>query len=141
MKFDKIEASQMNLKRFISDDGIEITYYKPSQVREIPVKQGSVRGYIPSLKPNMKGNVLNYESQLERDFLYLLDHDPNCIDIQTQPCHVHYKSKNNRKVKATPDVWAIFQDGRQFLFEVKPKKKLMELEKDENWRLKTKAII
>ncbi len=132
MKFDKIEASQMNLKRFISDDGVEITYYKPSQVREISVKQGSVRGYIPSLKPNMNGNVLNYESQLERDFLYLLDHDPNCIDIQTQPCHVHYKSKNNLKVKATPDVWAIFQDGRQFLFEVKPEKKLKELEKDKN---------
>ncbi len=104
-------------------------------MRKIPVKQGSVRGYIPSLKPNTKGNVLNYESQLERDFLYLLDHDPNCIDIQNQPCHVHYTSKNNRDVKATPDAWAIFQDGRQFLFEVKPEKKLKELEKDENWQV------
>ena len=89
MKIDEIEASQMNQKRFMSGEGVEITYYKPSQVREIPLKQRSVRGYIPSLKPNMKGNVLNYESQLERDFLYLLDHDPNCIDIQIQPCHVH----------------------------------------------------
>lgn len=141
MKIGKIEASQMNQKCFISDKGVEITYYKPSQVREIPLKQRSVRGYIPSLKLNMKGNVLNYESQLERDFLYLLDQDPNCIDIQTQPCHVHYTTKNNRKVKATPDVWAIFQDGCQYLFEVKPEKKLKELEKDENWQLKTKAII
>jgi hypothetical protein len=86
----KNEASQMTLKRFISDQGIEIIYYKPSQVRKIPLKQGSIRGYIPSLKPNLKGAVLNYESQLERDFLYLLDHDPNCIDLQTQPCHVFY---------------------------------------------------
>ena len=99
MKFGKIEASQMNQKRFISDDGVEIAYYKPSQVREIPVKLGSVRDYISSLKPNLKGCVLNYESQLERDFLYLLDHDPNCIDIQTQPCHIHYNTKNNRKVQ------------------------------------------
>ena len=44
-------------------------------------------------------------------------------------------------MKATPDVWAIFQDGRQYLFEVKPEKKLRDLEKDENWQLKTKAII
>jgi len=39
MKVGKIEASQMNQKRFMSDDGVEIIYYKPSQVREIPVKQ------------------------------------------------------------------------------------------------------
>ena len=44
MKFGKIEASQMNLKRFISDDGVEITYFKPSQVREIPVKQNFMEG-------------------------------------------------------------------------------------------------
>jgi TnsA-like endonuclease N terminal len=141
MDLDKLKSSYMILKHFISEDGKEITYYKPSQVRDVPLKQASIRGYIPSLKPHLKGNIWNYESQLERDFLYLLDHDPNCIDLQTQPCNVAYTTKNGRNVKATPDIWAIFRDGRQFLFEVKPENKLKILAEDENWHLKTQAII
>ncbi|MHA1521857.1 MAG: TnsA endonuclease N-terminal domain-containing protein [Promethearchaeota archaeon] len=70
-----------------------------------------------------------------------MDHDPNCIDLQTQPCHVPFTTKSNRKVKATPDIWAVFRDGRQFLFEVKPEKKIDELQKNENWQVKTDAII
>lgn len=46
MNTGKIEAYQMNLNRFIFDEGVEIAYYNPSQVREIPIKKGSVRGYI-----------------------------------------------------------------------------------------------
>ncbi|WP_371806400.1 TnsA endonuclease N-terminal domain-containing protein [Candidatus Lokiarchaeum ossiferum] len=126
---------------FISDDGKEFNYYRPSQVRDIPMKSGSIRGFIPSLKPNLKGNVWNYESQLERDFLYLLDHDPNCIDLQTQPCHISYITKEGKKVTATPDVWALFQDRNQVLFEVKPENNLRNLEEDENWQRKTQAII
>ena len=52
----------------------------------------------------------------------------------------HHNQKG-REVKATPDNWAIFEDGRQFLFEVKPEKKLKKLENDENWQVKTQAII
>ncbi len=118
MNSSVIGSSQMVL-RAIKTAKKKLSYYRPSQVRAIPLKQGSVRGYIPSLKPNLKGSVWNYESQLERDFLYLLDHDPNCVDLQTQPCQVKYKTKNGREAPATPDAWAIFQDGRQFLFEVK----------------------
>ncbi len=141
MASDNAIGGQMLLKNFTCDDGTKISYYCPSQVREIPLKQCSIRGYIPSLKPHLPGEVWNYESQLERNFLYLLDHDPNCIDLQTQPCQIEYLTKNNKKVKATPDIWAIFQDGTQMLFEVKPATKLKTLEKDENWQRKIRAIV
>ncbi len=59
----------------------------------------------------------------------------------TQPCQIPFITKEKRKAIATPDVWAIFQDGRQFLFEVKPEEKLQELSKDINWQLKTEAIM
>ncbi|MHA1673722.1 MAG: hypothetical protein ACTSYI_08835 [Promethearchaeota archaeon] len=136
MNKDKIEASQMILKNFVDDMGKQITYYRPSQVREIPLKQGSIRGYIPSLKPNLRGCVWNYESQLERDFLYLLDHDYNCIDLQTQPCHISYTTKKGAIVNATPDVWAIFRDGRQFLFEVKKNQKKKKKKKNQLWMVR-----
>ena len=41
------------------EDGTKLTYFKPSQVRKIPLKQSSIRGYIPSLKSNLKGEVWN----------------------------------------------------------------------------------
>jgi putative transposase len=39
-----------------------------------------------------------------------------------------------------PDTWAIFSDGQQFLFDIKPEDKLQKLVKDEEWRLRTMAI-
>ncbi len=131
----------MEQKEYYLKNGDVFSYFRPSQMREIPLKQCSIRGYIPSLKQNTEGEIWSYESQLERDFLYLLDHDPNCIDLQTQPCQIPFITKEKRKAIATPDVWAIFQDGRQFLFEVKTEENLQELSKDINWQLKTEAIM
>lgn len=117
-----------------------LQYYRPSQIRKVPLKSSSNRGFIPVLKPNLRGLVLEYESQLEHDFLLLLDHDPNCIDFQSQAIKVSYKTAKGTKTTAFPDVWAIFNDGKQYVFEVKSEKKLQELQKTENWHTKVTAI-
>ncbi|MFX1293599.1 MAG: hypothetical protein ACFFD2_01885 [Promethearchaeota archaeon] len=63
------------------------TYLRPSHAREIPLKAKSNRSFMPSLKSHIerlilsKKLILEYESQLEHDFLLLLDQDPNCIDL------------------------------------------------------------
>lgn len=120
--------------------GKEILYNRPSKSREIPLKSTSNRGFMPSLKPKLKGFIWEYESQLEHDFLLLLDHDPNCIDLQTQPCVIPYTTISGLTKEITPDIWAIFSDGRQFLFEVKPENQYQKMVKDENWKYKMKAI-
>ncbi|MHA1921092.1 MAG: TnsA endonuclease N-terminal domain-containing protein [Promethearchaeota archaeon] len=122
-------------------------YLRPSQMRNVPLKYKSVRGYIPSLKnymypeiDHLKNLVLNYESQLERDFLYILDHDSHCLDLQTQPCLIEYTTITGKKANLYPDVWAVFSDGREVLFEVKPENKLKKITENKNWSRRIKAI-
>jgi len=110
----------------------QLTYYRPNQARTIPLKATSNRGFTPSLKPHLKGLVLEYESQLERDFIFLLDHDPNCVDLQPQPVEIEYTNTNGRNIKIYPDFWAIFLNEKQFLFEIKSESQLQKLVKDEN---------
>jgi len=116
-------------------------YLRPAQTRSIPLKAMSNRGNMPSLKKHLQGFVLEYESQLEHDFYLLLDHDPNCIDLQPQPIEINYKTKSGREVSVYPDCWAIFKDGREFLFEIKTESQFQKLIYDENWDLRTKAIM
>jgi putative transposase len=124
----------------LESEDLNLCYLRPEQVREIPLKAGSIRGYIPSLKPTTKGKIWSYESQLERDFYYLLDHDPNCVDFQPQPCQILYKSANGKDVRIIPDAWAIFRDGSQYLFEVKFRNELDILKAQSEWIRKVAAI-
>lgn len=121
--------------------GIEYTYERPVQVRDIPPKASSVRGHIPSLKHQSRGFRLDYESKLERQWLELLDHDPNCIDLQPQPFELWYTTSSGKTVAFYPDVWAIFKDRSQFLFDVKQEKELADLKDDENWIRRLDSIL
>ncbi len=38
----------------------------------------------------VRGGVARYESQLERDFYLLLEHDPHVITFQPQPVEIPY---------------------------------------------------
>lgn len=114
----------------------EMVYFRPSQARKIPFKATSNREFIPSLKTHLKGLILEYESQLERDFLYLLDHDPNCFDLQPQPAKISYINRKCKKITIFPDCWAIFTNEREFLFEIKSEAQLKKLLEDENWELR-----
>jgi len=116
-------------------------YQFPSQVREIPLKSISNRGFMPALKSHLQGRILTYESLLEHDFLLLLNHDPNCIDLQPQPIEISYSLNPAKKELIYPDCWAIFKDGREFLFEIKTESQYQKLIQDESWELKTQAIL
>ncbi|MBD3213703.1 MAG: DDE-type integrase/transposase/recombinase, partial [Candidatus Lokiarchaeota archaeon] len=115
-------------------------YYRPSQAREIHLTYCSNRGFMPSLKPHLKGLKLDYESQLERDFLMLLDHDPNCVDLQPQPVVIPYKTSTGKDAKIFPDCWAYFTNNREFLFEVKSERNYRKLIEDKNWKFRFDAI-
>jgi len=128
------------IKKSISLGGKTFIYYRPSSARKIPLKTTSNRGFMPSIKPHLNKVILEYESQLERDFLILLDHDPNCIDLQTQPVELSYNTKLGRQAKIYPDCWGLFSDGREYLFDVKAEEQLEKLISDENWRRRTEAV-
>ncbi|MFX0102401.1 MAG: TnsA endonuclease N-terminal domain-containing protein [Candidatus Hodarchaeota archaeon] len=137
-KQELIQGPNQLLSERKNVQGSNISYLRPVQVRTIPLTYGSNRGIMPSIKLN--GIPIEYESQLERDFYRLLDHDPNCIDFQPQPWKITYKDENGRDRSVFPDCWAVFDDGMQYLFDIKPDSKYQKLVQDPDWKLRNKAI-
>ncbi len=134
--------NQSLIKTKTVHDGKKYVYYRPSKIREIPLKTSSNRGFSPSLKPHLKNlnYVWEYESQIERDFILLLEQDPNCIDLQTQPLETTYINEKGNKIKIYPDCWAIFKEGREFLFDIKTETEYRKLVLRKNWNLRTESI-
>lgn len=79
-------------------------------------------GRFPSLK--LKRNVW-WESQIERDYIYLLEFDTQVISYAEQPLKVSYRF-NTKIHHYTPDFLKHSCNKKQII-EVKPKKKLLEI--------------
>lgn len=78
-------------------------------------------GKFPSLK---LGRIVWYESLLERDYLYLLEIDPDVVSYREQPGRIYYLL-NGRGHHYTPDLLVERRHTRQIV-EVKPKRKTAE---------------
>jgi len=71
-----------------------------------------------------------WESQIERDYIYLLEIDPEVSFYQEQPFHIAYKI-TDQDHSYTPDFY-VERGQRQQVIEVKPAR---EVDKEENARL------
>ncbi len=80
-----------------------------------------VIGKFPSLKMN---TAIWWESQLERDYIYLLEIDPDVISYQGQPFTLAYNTLDKRR-KYTPD-FLVERKGSKQIVEVKPANKVSE---------------
>jgi hypothetical protein len=78
-----------------------------------------VIGKFPSLKMN---TTIWWESQIERDYIYLLEIDPSVITYKGQPFCVSYNDGGTQRTY-TPDFWVQRLD-RQQVVEVKPLSKV-----------------
>jgi hypothetical protein len=87
--------------------------YKPARV--IKPKRKGYRGKEPFLKT---GDMIHWESFLERNFIRLADFDQQIEEIYYQPVCIHYLL-NGKKHKYYPDFKLILNDGRVFIIEVK----------------------
>ncbi|MCX9026144.1 MAG: TnsA endonuclease N-terminal domain-containing protein [Candidatus Methanoperedens sp.] len=89
--------------------------------RKITNRSGfrKVIGKFPSLKT---GRTVMWESQIERDFIYLLEFDPDVRFFKEQPIKIKYKYKNKPR-KYTPDFYVERRTARE-LVEVKPASKV-----------------
>ncbi|WP_317957316.1 TnsA endonuclease N-terminal domain-containing protein [Paenibacillus chitinolyticus] len=87
--------------------------YKPA--RKIMPKRKGFRGKEPFLKT---GDMIHWESFLERNFIRLADFDVQVEEIFYQPVCIHYLL-NGKKHKYFPDFKLILKDGRVFIIEVK----------------------
>ncbi|KAA3662710.1 MAG: hypothetical protein DWQ04_12670 [Chloroflexi bacterium] len=76
----------------------------------------NIIGYFPSLK---MCRMVQFESTLERDLIYLLDFDPQVAEFEEQPLKIAYQYEGKGK-GYTPDFQAMFTSGQIALLECKP---------------------
>lgn len=89
-------------------------------VRRITNGGRKVVGKFPSLK--MKRMIM-WESQIERDYLYLVDIDPDVVSCQEQPLVVRYYDDRDGKMhRYTPDFLLIRRGNKKQIIEVKDEK-------------------
>ncbi len=88
-----------------------------SAVRSIPPKTRGNRGYFPTKK--VPTGYVAYESQLERDFFLLCDHDPSVLRFQHQPIKIPLKNGKKGSSGYTPDVFIEFMNKTKVLIEIK----------------------
>jgi len=74
-----------------------------------------VIGKFPSLKT---GKTVWWESQIERDFIYMVEFDSDVVTYREQPLHINYTLNGKRHIY-TPDFLVERSDERQIV-EVKP---------------------
>lgn len=95
------------------------------QSRKVVTRSGrGFRGYFPSKKLN---RMVEYESLLERDALYLFECSPGVKSYRAQPELIFYEHADQTR-KYYPDYEVILTSGAIFHIEVKPAVKLINLE-------------
>ncbi len=83
---------------------------------------GSVRGKFPSKK---NGRMIHWESQLERDAVYIFEFSPGVIKYQEQPFKTHYTFEGQTR-RYTPDFTVTLSTGECIVVEVKPAERLLD---------------
>lgn len=89
-----------------------------------------VRGHFPSRK---MGEMIPWESLLERDAILLLEFSPDIIRYTAQPARIPFSLDGEIK-HCIPDFEAEFADGLITHIEVKPAKKLAKPEIDYRYK-------
>lgn len=90
--------------------------------RKIDLSEISLTGNFISVKNNTH---IEFESQLERDYIYLLEFDSKVEQYIEQPLRLEYFDSNNRRFY-TPDFYIKYLDGTEIVVEIKQKKDLEE---------------
>lgn len=87
------------------------------KVRQVSNRGRNIIGQLPSIK---LGRMVDFESQIERDFIYLIDFDPVVTWYAEQPLFIDY-SHEGKGYRYTPD-FHLLRDERNVVVEIKPDK-------------------
>jgi len=85
--------------------------------RKINTSKLSLTGGIFSVKLN---DIIEFESSLERDFIYIAEYDNQVIKYMEQPLKIWYYHDNIKKCYV-PDFWVEYNNGKKEIVEIKYK--------------------
>jgi hypothetical protein len=79
----------------------------PGNVRRVISLGRNVRG----VTTNKRGGLVQFESELERKLILLLERDPTVHDYRSQPETFHFEDEAGRQRRYTPDFQVWRTDG------------------------------
>lgn len=85
-----------------------------------PMPLRSTVSYRGTIVDRTRNRAFNYESLLERDFLYVTLATRDVADVHEQPPAVYYKDQSGRQKKHTFDALLLLRDGRRVAVALKP---------------------
>lgn len=88
------------------------------------------KGYFPSKKLK---RMVQYESLLERDAIYLFEFSPGIVSYQEQPALILYEHECKTR-KYYPDFELILKAGKPLHVEIKPEQKLQSYKLAEKYK-------
>jgi hypothetical protein len=77
-------------------------------VRKLNKSYSSLTGIMPTNKFTEK---IQFDSALERDFAYLLEHNATVSHYEVQPLRIEWKSVDGKTKRYTPDFLVVFTDN------------------------------
>lgn len=86
----------------------------PGNVRRVVSFGGNCRG----VTTNKCGRLVQFESELERILVLLLERDPSVSDFASQPLTITFTARDGRTTHYTPNFQVWYGDGRVALHEV-----------------------
>src|SRR6266705_6209787 len=86
-------------------------------VRTIPKNYRNLTGLVPNIRTS---RMTAFESTLERDFLLLLDFDPDVEFFEEQPVKIIYHDAHGQRRTYTPDVLVRYRPHRSQTPQTKP---------------------
>jgi TnsA endonuclease N terminal len=98
-------------------------------VRKVHSNGRTIVGYMTSTNND---RVIQHESNLEKDFIYMLKFDPHVAfekDVHDQPVKISYTEKGKKK-NYVPDFLVKYSDRKQVLYEIKYQGYLKEFAKE-----------
>lgn len=100
-------------------------------IRKIKAGYCNLTAKVPSVKINRMADA---ESSLERDFLLILETDPNVTSFEEQPLTIEFVDSKDKIFSYTPDALVHYHNKPSILYEVKYRQEIAK-----NWfKLKPK---
>jgi hypothetical protein len=101
------------------------------RIRKVIHRSGGImRGKFVSFK---NGRTIHWESQLERDAVYLFEYSPGVVRYREQPFTCWYVHGDKTR-RYTVDFEVEFSDGTIVYFEIKPAEKLLKPDYQEKFK-------
>ena len=113
------EDAESGARRLVLIDAWSVPFEECMPVRGLPSYKGQ-RNHVGRWWTATTGSLVGYVSWLERDWLMLLDFDPDVVGIAAQPFWLLWTTPEGKRCSHAPDYFARSAGGAALVMDCRP---------------------